>query len=492
MGETYSEIPEYLIEWIRAQHMFWVASAPLSMDGHINISPKGVANTFHVASPTKVWYEDLSGSGAETIAHIRENRRVTILFNAFEGPPRIARLYGHGSFHEFGSEEYDRLLPPGTRQPGSRAVIVVDVYKVGTTCGYSVPYYKFSGHRVRLLDWAAKKEKMDLEYCASNLPKPDETCGFPTQDGPTTSFGGGARTTADTVHPNGMVSWWRARNVFSLDGLPALGLPMRSTLGIGSHKSIPKGLTRPVQSAHLAGLAPPSSSNSQSKKLVTPSESNSGPMDFRETSDIQVAGPAHDQTRGVGVTGRLVGPGGCDQQAVLDWLRTSWMWIVWVTVTVIGGTAVACAGLLANRAKGRLSPIFEGLWPKNVVFGVRSFPNSGGESAGVWDKRSVTVRRAVTGGITTVGGIAANGKLAGREGKESVLVVADEPGPAAWCQGICAVTFPPFLGYVLSFLLGVIFTLFLLEWYRDIVAVRGMFPYHAFGFYSTVGSWLDT
>lgn len=171
MGQTYAEIPDYLIDWLQKQHMFWVATAPLTSYGHINISPKGVAGTFHVASPTKVWYEDLSGSGmiiicylkfnnslgttpigAETIAHIRENGRVTILFNAFEGPPRIARLYGagrfpsdrlhcsvlisklpeSGSYHEFGTPEYNKLLPPGTRQPGSRAVIIVDIWKVGT------------------------------------------------------------------------------------------------------------------------------------------------------------------------------------------------------------------------------------------------------------------------------------------------------------------------------------------------------------------------
>ncbi|KAJ3528664.1 hypothetical protein NMY22_g9317 [Coprinellus aureogranulatus] len=152
--------------------MFWVASAPLSADGHVNVSPKGVAGTFHVESSTKVWYEDLSGSGAETIAHIRENGRVTILFNAFEGPPRILRLYGTGSFHEMGTPEYEALLPVGTRQPGSRAIVVVDVYKCGTTCGYSVPYYSFVGHRTPLLDWAARKEAIDLASSTVSAPPP--------------------------------------------------------------------------------------------------------------------------------------------------------------------------------------------------------------------------------------------------------------------------------------------------------------------------------
>ena len=113
MGQFLEELPQYLIEWILKQRMFWVASAPLSPDGHVNLSPKAIEGTFHVANPRRVWYEDLSGSGihffgqccsfangtpqgAETVSHIRENGRVTILFHAFEGPARIVRLYGKG------------------------------------------------------------------------------------------------------------------------------------------------------------------------------------------------------------------------------------------------------------------------------------------------------------------------------------------------------------------------------------------------------------
>jgi hypothetical protein len=114
MGQFLEELPQYLIEWILKQQMFWVASAPLSPDGHVNLSPKAIEGTFHVANSRRVWYEDLSGSGivslvgavpsianrtsqgAETVSHIRENGRVTILFHAFEGPARIVRLYGKG------------------------------------------------------------------------------------------------------------------------------------------------------------------------------------------------------------------------------------------------------------------------------------------------------------------------------------------------------------------------------------------------------------
>lgn len=112
--QMFAEIPDFLFAWIEDQQMFWVASAPLTADGLVNISPKGVEGTFHISGPRKVWYEDLTGTGMppfsvmentsptphtgiETVAHIRENGRVTILFNAYKGPPRITRLYGKGS-----------------------------------------------------------------------------------------------------------------------------------------------------------------------------------------------------------------------------------------------------------------------------------------------------------------------------------------------------------------------------------------------------------
>ncbi|RXW20391.1 hypothetical protein EST38_g5460 [Candolleomyces aberdarensis] len=249
MGETYAEIPDSLIEWIKKQHIFWVASAPLSAEGHVNISPKGVAGTFHIESPTKVWYEDLSGSGAETIAHIRENGRVTILFNAFDGPPRILRLYCKGSFYELGSPEYDAVLPPGTRQPGSRAVIMLDVYKVATTCGYSVPYYSFVGHRTPLLDWAARKEAIDLATSRAN-PRSPSSAPTPLTSSPATratvenpkeSPSQAPSHPAATPHPNGLLAWWRDRNTFSLDGLLALDLAFRQpSSSLGNHKPVRK------------------------------------------------------------------------------------------------------------------------------------------------------------------------------------------------------------------------------------------------------------
>ncbi|KAK0186847.1 hypothetical protein F5146DRAFT_1004909 [Armillaria mellea] len=171
MGKFYDEIPGYVMTTITKQHMFWM--------GSVNISSKGVEGTFHIIDSHTIWYEDLSGSGVETISHLRENGRITILFNAFEGPPSIVRLFGRGKFYEFGTPEYNALIPPETRHPGSRAVIMIDVHKVGTvrsfqlcgvsllikfqSCGYAVSFYEFKSHRTRLLEIAAEFELVDIE-----------------------------------------------------------------------------------------------------------------------------------------------------------------------------------------------------------------------------------------------------------------------------------------------------------------------------------------
>jgi hypothetical protein len=96
MGKYYDSIPSFLNTWLTNQKIFWVATAPLSESGLVSVSPKGVEGTFHIVNENRVWYEDLTGSGVETVSHVRENGRITILFNAFEGPPRIVRLYGRG------------------------------------------------------------------------------------------------------------------------------------------------------------------------------------------------------------------------------------------------------------------------------------------------------------------------------------------------------------------------------------------------------------
>ncbi|KAI0327273.1 hypothetical protein GY45DRAFT_1338926 [Cubamyces sp. BRFM 1775] len=184
-------IPPELVPWLLKQEMFWVATAPLSPEGHVNASPKGVRDCFHVLSPTRVWYQDLTGSGIETISHIRENGRIMLMFMAFEGPPRIARLHGRGMIYEYGSPEYDELVLPENRRPGSRAAIVVDVQRVSTSCGYAVPYYEFKGHRQILLDYFDKRERADQADPNAHAEK-------------------------------GLKAYWDRENQESIDGLPGL------------------------------------------------------------------------------------------------------------------------------------------------------------------------------------------------------------------------------------------------------------------------------
>src|SRR4051794_35026102 len=138
---------------MRSQPMFFVATAPLDDEGHVNVSPKGLA-TFAVLGPTRVAYLDLTGSGAETIAHVRENGRITIMFCAFEGAPSICRVYGRGTVHEVGSDGYDELLANFTELVGARAIVDVDVTRVSASCGYAVPLMNYVGQRSRLTEWS--------------------------------------------------------------------------------------------------------------------------------------------------------------------------------------------------------------------------------------------------------------------------------------------------------------------------------------------------
>ncbi|KAF7324924.1 Pyridoxamine phosphate oxidase [Mycena kentingensis (nom. inval.)] len=198
MVQYFDEISPSLGKWIEQQQIFWVGTAPLQGDGHVNISPKGGQGMLHIANPRQVWYEDLTGSGVETVSHLRENGRITVMFNAFEGPPRIARLYGRGTVYEFGTPEFNEFIPPEKRIPGTRSVIVVDVHKVGTSCGYAVPFFDFKSHRTRLLTWATKKEGLDQAH--DEAPSPSDGL------------------------VDGLRSYWNTKNLKSLDGLPGLAV----------------------------------------------------------------------------------------------------------------------------------------------------------------------------------------------------------------------------------------------------------------------------
>lgn len=153
MGKLYESLDAGLIEWIQHQHVFFVASAP-GEGGHINCSPKGL-NTFRVLGPRKVAYLDFSGSGIETIAHLRDNGRIVLMFCAFDGPPKIVRLHGRGAPVQAGDEGFTELLqhflPLSPQlQTSARAVIQIDVDRISDSCGYGVPLMRFESDRSQI------------------------------------------------------------------------------------------------------------------------------------------------------------------------------------------------------------------------------------------------------------------------------------------------------------------------------------------------------
>jgi hypothetical protein len=156
MGTAFDSISPDHRALIGTQHVFFVATAPLERDGHVNVSPKGM-DTFRVLSPNRVAYLDLTGSGNETAAHLVQNGRITIMFCAFEGKPVVLRLYGRGRAARPGSAEWAELSPLFPALPGARQVVVVDVTRVQTSCGFAVPLMTFERERDTLVRWAESK-----------------------------------------------------------------------------------------------------------------------------------------------------------------------------------------------------------------------------------------------------------------------------------------------------------------------------------------------
>jgi predicted pyridoxine 5'-phosphate oxidase superfamily flavin-nucleotide-binding protein len=181
MGRTYETIDEKLRTFVEAQPVFFVATAPLDANGHVNCSPKGNRGNFAVLGPRRVGFQDLTGSGVETISHVRENGRIVIMFCAFDGPPRIVRFRGHGEIVEAADDGYAGLAAHFPDEPGIRAVVVVDVDHITDSCGYGVPIMPFDHHRPNMDHWT------------------------------------------DTKGPDGLAAYRAANNATSIDGLPGLG-----------------------------------------------------------------------------------------------------------------------------------------------------------------------------------------------------------------------------------------------------------------------------
>ena len=178
MGRVYESVSGGVRQFIEKQPMFFVASAPLARNGHVNLSPKGL-DTFRIIDEHTVAYLDLTGSGAETIAHLNENGRITFMFCAFSGPPRIVRLYGKGRVVRDGAE-FTEMAEMFESFTATRSFVVVDIERVSDSCGYGVPLMELVEDRSRLIEWAADKTGDDL------------------------------------------TAYWAEKNQVSIDGLPAL------------------------------------------------------------------------------------------------------------------------------------------------------------------------------------------------------------------------------------------------------------------------------
>jgi hypothetical protein len=156
VAKVYDSITGDLARWLEAQPMFFVATATPDPDTRVNVSPRGL-DTFRVLGPDRVAWLDLTGSGVETIAHLRADGRITLMFCAFDDPPQIIRLHGRGRVHDLGGDDFEKMLPLFPDLPDGRAIIDVAVERIASSCGYGVPRMELLGPRERLLDSARRK-----------------------------------------------------------------------------------------------------------------------------------------------------------------------------------------------------------------------------------------------------------------------------------------------------------------------------------------------
>jgi hypothetical protein len=177
MAKVFDEIDDKLRAFIEAQSMFFVATAPSGDGGHVNLSPKGGRNLFRVTGPLGFAYVDLMGSGIETIAHLRENGRIVIMFCAFDGPPKIVRLHGTGRPVQQNDDGFAELLATfeisDEQRQAVRSVITVEVNRVGDSCGFVVPRMDYVGERDQLYRYASSRvrklgEDAVREYVSAN------------------------------------------------------------------------------------------------------------------------------------------------------------------------------------------------------------------------------------------------------------------------------------------------------------------------------------
>lgn len=170
MGKVFDEIDDQLRSWIEAQPMWFVATAPLTADGHVNVSPRG-EDSLSLLGPHRVGWVDFTGSGVETIAHLRENGRVCVMFASFTDRPRIVRLHGRGAVHMPGSGTFDEIVALHPPHPSTRAAITVDITRISDSCGWGVPVMETVTDDRRLMRQFAERrgpDQMDVYRTKKN------------------------------------------------------------------------------------------------------------------------------------------------------------------------------------------------------------------------------------------------------------------------------------------------------------------------------------
>lgn len=175
MGKFYPKISQRLQKFIEAQKIFFVATAP--KNGRINLSPKGM-DSFRIVNEKRVLWLSVTGSGNETAAHLLENKRITLLFCAFDGPANILRIYGTGKEIKPSDDSWSEVISLFPSIPGTRQIFDITVESVGTSCGMGIPFYEYRGERSELNDWAKE------------------------------------------IGPDGIANYWKEKNTTSIDGLP--------------------------------------------------------------------------------------------------------------------------------------------------------------------------------------------------------------------------------------------------------------------------------
>ena len=158
MGKFYELITDTHKAFIENQHMFFVATSPLSEGGRINLSPKGL-DSFRVINDNMVAYMDLLSSGNETSAHILENGRITFMFCSFDKTPGILRLYGKASCILKHDPDWNSYASHFKIYPSTRQIFIAKIDLVQTSCGFGIPQYEFLNEREIYFDWAAKKNE---------------------------------------------------------------------------------------------------------------------------------------------------------------------------------------------------------------------------------------------------------------------------------------------------------------------------------------------